>query len=313
MVTVKLVRSGGDDEDTAGEGLVLRSYSYLKEFGEWKTPTLPEKRMLAAVSVGSRRGRFDLCSQDGSVVLELEVPGGTDAQTDYYLVKQASVSIHMQELLQPHFHSLRPILSLPEPARREACNISIAFRTMTGGLVGECSAPGYITVERQNGNEDEAVQGEEIRQEGRGQRTAIEKFEVVTCRAEVTTEHSITIAIPNDPGLVWIEVRGADDADSLRRYTRNLYFYAVALHYGSRQVPNRSDLRVVQLNWLPGILESFPTPASRHRRCLKGNLRIVTSSYDGALQELTLVAQRLPAARLGRYAARIESYTRHEP
>ncbi|KAE9281618.1 hypothetical protein PR003_g27628 [Phytophthora rubi] len=77
MVTVKLLRSNSAGENrgsATGDGLVLRSYSYLKEFGEWKTPTLPEKRMLAAASVGSRHGRFDLGSQDGSVILELEVP-----------------------------------------------------------------------------------------------------------------------------------------------------------------------------------------------------------------------------------------------
>ncbi|ETN02730.1 hypothetical protein PPTG_15485 [Phytophthora nicotianae INRA-310] len=89
MVTVKLLRHGGsgDEENSSADGLVLRSFSYLKEFGEWKTPTLPEKRNLAAASIGSHRGRFDLTSQDGSVALELEVPTGTDAQTDYYLVK----------------------------------------------------------------------------------------------------------------------------------------------------------------------------------------------------------------------------------
>ncbi|KAE8886510.1 hypothetical protein PF005_g10543 [Phytophthora fragariae] len=308
MVTVKLLRSNSAGENrgsATGDGLVLRSYSYLKEFGEWKTPTLPEKRMLAAASVGSRHGRFDLCSQDGSVILELEVPTGTDAQTDYFLVKQATVSIHMQELLQQHFHSLRPIRSLPEPTRRESCSISITFRSMTGGLVAKCCTPGYITVEQQNG-EDEAAQASEDRPR---QRTGIEKFEIVTCRTDSDSDRSVKIALPTDPGYAWIEVRGTDEGTPSRS---SMYFYAVALHYGSRLVPGQSDSRVVQLNWLPGVLESFPTLESRHRRCLKGNLRMVTSSHAGTLQELTLVAQRLPAARLERYAARIESYTRHE-
>lgn len=270
MITVKLLRSGSANdtrENAAGDGLVLRSYSYLKEFGEWKTPTLPEKRMLAVASVGSRRGRFDLCSQDGSMVLELEVPTGTDAQTDYYLVKQASVSIHMQELLQQHFHSLRPIRSLPEPSRRESCNISIAFRSMDGALVTGCCISGYITVERQDSGEDEAAQDG---QERPRQRTGIEKFEIVTCRHDDDSERSVKMVLPTDPGYTWIEVRGTDEGAPSRR--PRLYFYAVALHYGSRQVPEQRDLRVMQLNWLPGVLESFPTLESRRRRCLKGNL-----------------------------------------
>ncbi|KAJ8555034.1 hypothetical protein ON010_g9451 [Phytophthora cinnamomi] len=300
LVTVKWMQSctaasivltsiaGEDSGSASGDRLVLRSYSYLKEFGEWKTPTLPEKRMLAAASVGSRRGRFDLCSQDGSVVLELEVPSGTDAQTDYYLVKQVSVSIHMQELLQQHFHLLRPIRSLPEPTRRGSCSISIAFRSMTGSLIAGFSTPGYITVEQQDGDEDEAAHEERPRQ-----RTGVEKFEIVTYRADST---NIKIALPDGPGYAWIEIRSTDEGASSRR--SSLYFYAVALHYGSRQVSEQGDLRAVQLNWLPGVLESFPTLESRHRRCLKGNLRIVASSHAGTLQELTIVAQRLPAARL---------------
>ncbi|GMF19334.1 unnamed protein product [Phytophthora lilii] len=311
MVTVKLLQPGssaGDDDSAGGSGVVLRSYSYLKEFGEWKTPTMPEKRLLAAASIGSRRGRFDLCSQDGSVVLELEVPSGTDAQTDYYLVKQAAVLIHLQELLQLHFRSLRPIRSLPEPAHREQCTILITFRSMAGNVVASCSTPGHVIVERQDDDDNSAAESEDATVHDRPrQRTGVEKFEVVTCRADSSSERNISIALPNDPGYAWIEVRGSGDA----RWP-GLYFYAVALHYGARQVPGHEDLRAVQLNWLPGVLESFPTLESRRRRCLKGNLRMVSSSYAGTLQELTLVAQRLPAARLERYAARIESYTRHD-
>ncbi|KAL4106624.1 hypothetical protein PRIC1_004671 [Phytophthora ramorum] len=210
MVSIKLLQSGSDAEDNEsgdGGGLVLRRYSYLKEFGEWKTPTLPEKRMLAAASIGSRRGRFDLCSQDGSAVLELDVPSGTDAQTDYYLVKQAAISIHMQELLQLHFHSLRPIRSLPEPAQRELCNISIAFRSMAGDFVAGCCAPGYITVERPDRGEDGTL-GDELRDTVPNrltQRTGVEKFEVATCRADSSFGRSIKVALPSDPGYAWLE------------------------------------------------------------------------------------------------------------
>ncbi|EEY67822.1 uncharacterized protein PITG_18210 [Phytophthora infestans T30-4] len=273
MITVKLLQSGDnqDRNDTSTE-LVLRSYSYLKEFGEWKTPTLPEKHKLAAANFGSHRGQFDLISQDGSVVLGLEVPRGTDAQMDYYLVKQATVSIHIQELLQVYFISLRPIKSLPEPSHREACNISITLRSIAGKLVTRCCVPGYIT------------------------RTGIENFEVVN--------------LPTDPGYAWLEVRSMNEAALSRRSC--LYYYAVALHHGAKKVPGSGDSRAMQFNWLPGLLESFPTLESRQRRCLKGNLRMMTSSNGSMLQELTLVAQRLPTARLERYAARIESYTRHE-
>jgi hypothetical protein len=309
MVTFKLLRSGGA-EGNSGDGLVLRSYSYLKEFGEWKTPTIPEKRMLAAASIDSRQGRFDLISQDGSVALELEVPSGTDAQTDYYLVKQAAVSIHMQELVQLHFRSLRPLLSLPEPARSGACTISVTFRSMAGDLLAGCRIPGSITVERQDGAGNAAETAADTVQDRRRQRTASEKFEVVTCRAGTSTHLSIKLALPSEPGYAWIEVRGANEAASSTRC--GLYFYAVALHNGNRPVPDRADLEALELNWLPGVLESFPTLKSRRRRCLKGNFRAVAATEAGELQELTLVAQSLPSARLQRYAARIESYTRHE-
>eukprot|EP00644_Phytophthora_capsici_P008895 jgi/Phyca11/102499/e_gw1.6.866.1 len=309
MITVKLLRTGDvDGEEGAGEGLVLRSYSYLKDFGEWKTLTLLEKRRLATASAGSRQGRFDLITQDGSVALELEVPTGTDAQTDYYLVKQVAVSIHLQELLQLHFQSLRPIQPLPEPSVRQACSISITFCSIAGDLVTRCRLPGFIVVERQ-GDETAAVEDSAEPNRPR-QRTGVEKFDIVTCQADCRSSQSAKIALPNAPGYAWFEVRSKDEGVSLKR--SELYFYAVALHYGAQRVPERGALQVLQFNWLPGVLESFPTLESRRRRCLKGNVRMVTSSNDGKLQELTLVAQRLSASTLDRYAARVESYTRHE-
>ncbi|OWY92796.1 hypothetical protein PHMEG_00038052, partial [Phytophthora megakarya] len=302
MITVKLLQCGSEEE-----GMMLRNYSYLKEYGEWKTPTMPEKRALAAASIGSRRGRFDLVSQDGSVVLELEVPSGTDAQTDYYLVKQATVSIHMQELLQLHFHSLRPIRTLPEPTRHEPCSISITFRSMAGKILSGCNIPGSIKVEQQ-GDESEQTENATADQTRPRSRTAVEKFEIITCRADCNSEQMIKVALPNDPGYVWFEVRGTDAAAK----RSSVYFYATALHYGAERVPERGGLQALHFDWLPGVLETFQTLESRRRRCLKGNVRLVCSSYDTVLQELSLVAQRLSAARLDRYAARIESYTRHE-
>ncbi|KAF4040325.1 hypothetical protein GN244_ATG07520 [Phytophthora infestans] len=302
MITVKLLQSGDnqDRNDTSTE-LVLRSYSYLKEFGEWKTPTLPEKHKLAAANFGSHRGQFDLISQDGSVDLGLEVPRGTDAQIDYYLVKQATVSIHIQELLQVYFISLRPIKSLPEPSHREACNISITLRETSYTLL--CA---WVYYGRTATSSTESTTP---RNQSR-QRTGIENFEVVTCRGNCNSDKRTKVNLPTDPGYAWLEVRSMNEAALSRRSC--LYYYAVALHHGAKKVPGSGDSRAMQFNWLPGLLESFPTLESRQRRCLKGNLRMMTSSNGSMLQELTLVAQRLPTARLERYAARIQSYTRHE-
>ncbi|POM78508.1 LOW QUALITY PROTEIN: Hypothetical protein PHPALM_3956 [Phytophthora palmivora] len=199
MITVKL-------HSVHGGGVVLRNYSYLKEFGEWKTPTVSEKCMLASACVGTQRGRFDLISQDGTVVLELEVPTGTDAQTDYYLVKQATVVIHMQELLQLHFHSLRPIGSLPEPTRHEPCSISVSFRSMTGNLLSGCCVSGYVAVERQD---DEALPESTsgVDQDRPRQRSAVEKFEIVTCRADCNSGQTTMVALPSDPGYAWFEMK----------------------------------------------------------------------------------------------------------
>ncbi|RLN72880.1 hypothetical protein BBJ28_00024208 [Nothophytophthora sp. Chile5] len=332
VVTVKLLKR----DDNEG-GQVLRQYSYLKEFGEWKTPTIPEKRRLAAASGGSRQARYDLVSQDGSIALELDVPAGTDAQTDYYLVKQTAVSLHMQELLQLHFLSLRPIRSLPEPARPEACTISVTFRTIGGKAISRCRVAGNIVVERQVGEgaevsaspstdteaaaadgsvrEQQQLLADSARARPR-QLTGVERFEVVTCRADCGQDSSgsgVKLALPSEPGYVWLEARGMNASTSSTSFNRSsLYFYAVALHHGAQQESERGELRSLQCTWLPGVLESFPTPESRRRRCLKGSLRVVTESTSNTLQDLALVAQRLPSARLERYAARIESYTRHE-
>ncbi|TYZ66372.1 hypothetical protein PybrP1_011476 [[Pythium] brassicae (nom. inval.)] len=128
MVTVKLLRrdefgtttasssslstDGGSSDDAAA--IVLRQYSYEREFGEWRTPTAPEKRLFGLQS--DAPCRFDLLTRDGSVVLELEVPSGADSLVDYYLVKKAVVNISMAELLQHFFHSLRPTRALPTAA-----------------------------------------------------------------------------------------------------------------------------------------------------------------------------------------------------
>lgn len=125
MVSVKLRRSrdgNGNrplDDDTSATTTV-REYSYIKEFGEWVAPTPAQKRLY------DQRGapcRFDLLTQDGSLALELDVPSGADSFVDYYLVKRAVVSIHMAELLQHYFHSLRPPRAFPEAAPGSAQSV----------------------------------------------------------------------------------------------------------------------------------------------------------------------------------------------
>ncbi|ETN02728.1 hypothetical protein PPTG_15483 [Phytophthora nicotianae INRA-310] len=173
---------------------------------------------------------------------------------------------------------------------------------MAGNLTTRCCLPGYIVVERQH---DVSPTEDTARRDQSRQQTGVEQFEVVTCRANCSSDQNIKVKLPDDPGYAWLGVRGINEAASSSR--SSLYFYAVALHYGARQVPGNGDLQALQLNWLPGLLEFFPTLESRRRRCLKGNLRVVTSSNGGMLQELTLVAQRLSTSRLERYAAQIES------
>lgn len=127
MVTVKLLnRSADGDSSDDGAAIVLRQYSYVREFGEWSAPTAPEKRRFDLQS--DTPCRFDLVTRDGSVALELQVPAGAgDLQVDYYLVKKAVVNIHMAELLQHFFHSLRPTRALPTFAThfRTECVISV--------------------------------------------------------------------------------------------------------------------------------------------------------------------------------------------
>lgn len=113
MVTVKL--RSNTPEDATAAATVLRQYCYIKEFGEWVAPTPVAKRLYDAGGSGSPC-RYDLVTQDGSMVLELDVPAGADSLMDYYLVKKAVVNIHMSELLQHFFQKLRPPKPLPAPA-----------------------------------------------------------------------------------------------------------------------------------------------------------------------------------------------------
>lgn len=100
-----------DNNSETDDAVVLRQYSYIKEFHEWIAPPAGLKQHLDRV--GHAPCRVDLHTQDGSLALELDVPSGADSLLDYYLVKRAVVHIHMNELLERFFAALRPPQQLP--------------------------------------------------------------------------------------------------------------------------------------------------------------------------------------------------------
>lgn len=128
-VSLKIVKSTSDptlpsstDNSSSGD-VVLRTFTYVKEFGEWQTLSPVEKHAFDQLGAHCR---YDLVSLDGSVVFELDVPSGAEAQVDYYLVKKCVVLVHMQEVLQRFFSSIRPIESLPGPSGRRPCLIRVS-------------------------------------------------------------------------------------------------------------------------------------------------------------------------------------------
>uniref|UniRef100_K3WFL9 F-box domain-containing protein n=1 Tax=Globisporangium ultimum (strain ATCC 200006 / CBS 805.95 / DAOM BR144) TaxID=431595 RepID=K3WFL9_GLOUD len=268
IVNLKLRQQTAADNDEEASATILRQYCYTKEFGEWVAPPPPTKK---AYDTSGALCRYDLVTQDGSLVLELDVPTGAgDSQVDYYLVKNAVVNIHMSELLQHFFARLRP----PMPLRNRT----------------QAVAPNAAT--------------------------GTEHFDIVTCKALVHPQSpapTVTVGellsspkhkfeqLPTESGYVWLRIW---DRESSR-----VYYHSVMLHQGSFIRLGASA--TLHARWLPGVLESFPTLDSRQRRCLKGQLTVVASAAGG-LDEVVLVAQYLPPARLERYAASIESYTRME-
>ena len=63
--------------------------------------------------------------------------------------------------------------------------------------------------------------------------------------------------------------------------------------------------------WLAGVLEYFPPPASRKRRCLKGEIKISIENENEEHDKLHLLisGQTLDQFRLIPYDAHIISYT----
>jgi hypothetical protein len=112
------------------ETVELRKYSYIKEFNEWKSPNHQEKKTFQAAGGTCR---YDILTVDGSLALELEVPSGTNSLLDYYFVRQASLNVHMDEILHHAFKSVQPErnLSLPNSLSRGACSLKVRNQRLT--------------------------------------------------------------------------------------------------------------------------------------------------------------------------------------
>lgn len=135
-------------------------------------------------------------------------------------------------------------------------------------------------------------------------RARLESVDVVTCQAILPEEATpVQFQLPMEPGYVWLRI--ADQS------TAQLTFFSAMLHQGAQvtMAPD-GESSVLTTTWLPGVLETAPTPNARLRRCLKGRMRVTTAL--GVLRELAVVAQVLPIERLQPYAARVSSYTRPE-
>ncbi|KAF1323550.1 hypothetical protein FI667_g10484, partial [Globisporangium splendens] len=246
-----------------------------------------------------------------------------DSQVDYYLVKDAVVTIHMSELLQHFFAKLRPSMPLrnrTQAARnaRElqpaACVISLQFRSLNGAQLQRYDLPATLVIEQQHiPSNDSAESGSSASAAA----TGTEHFDIITCKALVrpgAPPPAMTVGellsspkhkpkqLPTEPGYVWLRIW---DRESSR-----VYFHSAMLHQGAST--RLGAPATLHARWLPGVLESFPTLDSRQRRCLKGQLTVVASAPDDEPEQVVVVAQHLPAARLERYAATIESYARTE-
>ncbi|KAF1314644.1 hypothetical protein FI667_g16520, partial [Globisporangium splendens] len=321
IVKLKLRQQSAADNDEEASAAILRQYCYTKEFGEWVAPSPPAKKTYDA---SGALCRYDLVTQDGSLALELDVPAGAgDSQVDYYLVKDAVVTIHMSELLQHFFAKLRPSMPLrnrTQAARnaRElqpaACVISLQFRSLNGAQLQRYDLPATLVIEQQHiPSNDSAESGSSASAAA----TGTEHFDIITCKALVrpgAPPPAMTVGellsspkhkpkqLPTEPGYVWLRIW---DRESSR-----VYFHSAMLHQGAST--RLGAPATLHARWLPGVLESFPTLDSRQRRCLKGQLTVVASAPDDEPEQVVVVAQHLPAARLERYAATIESYARTE-
>lgn len=172
---------------------------------------------------------------------------------------------------------------------------------MTGELQGRYSVPSQISIERQQQqNEASTASGSSP-----PSATAMEHFDIVTCKAllhgSIVYDKRPKIELPNDPGYLWLRIWDAA--------SKQIYYHAVVLHQGASTLLGVASIRT---QWLPGLLEYFPTLDSRQRRCLKGHLTISSSTESGELKEIVIVAQHIGASRLEQYAATVHSYTRIE-
>ncbi|TMW61563.1 hypothetical protein Poli38472_012754 [Pythium oligandrum] len=298
VVTLRIVQDDGENRE---EAIVLRRMTYLKEFGEWQAPlSSQEKRHYDSHGALCR---YDLVSIDGNVVLELDVPSGADSAVDYYLVKGAVVTIPKDELWAYVFHSIRPPQALPMLSNpRAKCLAVLGFTRLDGSTVLNSQVQGHISIE-QGGNDSNSTPGSTDGGSERAQ-TGIEHFEIVTFQAAVDTAPSLQL--PTEPGYLWLSlVDPPSSSPSLS--SRQRFYVASMLHSGAQR---RGISLVLDAEWLPGVLVSYPTPISRQRRCLKGKLHISIDPTTHAIHELSVVAQHLSAERLRPYAAHIESASR---
>lgn len=127
----------------------------------------------------------------------------------------------------------------------------------------------------------------------------MEAFEIITCSIAKLVDPGLVLPLPKEPGYCLLQVRDVE--------SRQLYFYTTALHRGAQRHGMHSAL---DLRWLPGVLEFYPTLDSLHRRALKGRMHLSTHLGSDALHDLSIVAQHLTSEMLERYAASIDSYTR---
>lgn len=127
----------------------------------------------------------------------------------------------------------------------------------------------------------------------------MEAFEIITCSVVKPVDPQLALPLPKEPGYCFLDVRDRD--------SQQLYFYSAILHRGAQREEMHSALN---LRWLPGVLEFYPTPDALHRRALKGRMHLSTHLGSDVLHELSIVAQHLSGDTLERYAASIQSYTR---
>ncbi|GLE01441.1 hypothetical protein PINS_up010271 [Pythium insidiosum] len=280
----------------------LRTLVYLPDSQEWRA------RLSAAEKTRLERHgamcRFDLVTADGCIALELALPPRTDAMLDVYLVKRIAAMVSIQELLERAAVSpLMKLAPLPMGLERRPAMAVLTFTQLNGDSVSSSSSvriTGVLWMDNQQRQADEMTR-DVASQRDRRETTGIERFEIVTFEAAITSEDKQPVQLPREPGYVWLKMQDLSVGSS-RIYT------TVMLHNGLQR--QSASTVMIQASWVPGTLEFYPTLQSKQRRPLKGRLHMVAHLETNQVKELSITAQHLAATRLERYAARIDSYYR---